>query len=131
MASTATHFFFVTSYCMQCLFSCSVTLSLSHSSILRASTMRDEVFRGVRARKPALRLLLVFFFLSLLMLLAVLLAAGGKESEEATGAAGGGKEELGRVFRLPPVRPWHDPVKALLRGSERRVPHASDPLHNR
>ncbi|URE19668.1 hypothetical protein MUK42_13479 [Musa troglodytarum] len=92
--------------------------------------MRDEVFRGVRARKPALRLLLAYFF-PLLVLLAFLLASRGKESEEAAGAAGGGKEELGRVFRLPPVRPRHGPVKGLLRGSERRVPHASDPLHNR
>ena len=89
--------------------------------------MRHEAFRDRGApRKAALTLALVL----LSVVLSSSLAAGGKEVDEARGAVGD-KEQAGRVFHLPPGLSRRGPVEALFRGSERRVPHASDPLHNR
>jgi hypothetical protein len=74
-------------------------------------------------------------FLFFLLLLALLATAVAVEH-----AAGAGTSEAGAEAHPPGVafdvraRKWwprYPPTEGLVRGSERRVPNSSDPLHNR
>jgi hypothetical protein len=76
-------------------------------------------------------------FLSFLLLLALLTTA--VVGEDGT-TAGAGTNEAGAEAHPPGVafdvraRKWwprYPPTEGLVRGSERRVPNSSDPLHNR
>jgi hypothetical protein len=76
-------------------------------------------------------------FLFFLLLLALLATAVGGEDAHATGS---GTNEAGAEAHPPGVafdvraRKWwprYPPTEGLVRGSERRVPNSSDPLHNR
>lgn len=95
---------------------------------LSAGTMTREApllhLRSPPLLPPLLTLLLL---LLLLFLLSSPAAAGAAGAEENAAAA-----KLNLQASSVPARGGADaPAKAWLHGSERRVPHASDPLHNR
>lgn len=78
---------------------------------------------GVWKPKLLLFFLLLFFFFSLV--------SASREEEAEKVVTGERKEGLERVFDPGPRWQPSFSAGALLRNSERRVPHASDPLHNR
>ncbi|KAM0866171.1 hypothetical protein ACQ4PT_042807 [Festuca glaucescens] len=76
----------------------------------------------------------LFFLLLLLALLATAVAGeDGAGAGAGTNAAGAEAHPPGVAFDVRARKWWprYPPAEGLVRGSERRVPNSSDPLHNR